>query len=90
MTGNNESRTNSRKYFPVIRVGVANRRKELPFDNVIQRDKKLKLVLKIRKILMSQPDGIMVLRELGRFRKALGLQKKEAFYRVVEEISGCV
>lgn len=32
--------------FPPIRA-LVKRRKELPFDNVIQRDKKLKLVLKI-------------------------------------------
>ncbi|KAL1535976.1 pseudoprotein wtf element Wtf1 [Salvia divinorum] len=85
LTGNNESRTNSRKYFPVIRAGVAKRRKELPFDNVIQRDKKLKLVLKIRKILMSQPDRIMALRELGRFRKALGLEKKRRFIALLKK-----
>ncbi|KZV21892.1 protein ROOT PRIMORDIUM DEFECTIVE 1 [Dorcoceras hygrometricum] len=71
--------------FPVIRAGVVKRRKELPFDNVIQRDKKLKLVLKIRKILTSQPDRIMALRHLGRFRKALGLQKRRRFIALLRK-----
>ncbi|KAK6158862.1 hypothetical protein DH2020_006176 [Rehmannia glutinosa] len=61
---NNESCAKLRTYFPVIRAGPVKRRKELPFDNVIQRDKKLKLALKIRKILMSQPDRIMALKDL--------------------------
>ncbi|EPS67402.1 hypothetical protein M569_07372, partial [Genlisea aurea] len=65
--------------FPVTRAGAVKRRKELPFDNVIQKDKKLKLVLKIRRILMSQPDRVMSLRHLGRFRKALGLQRRRRF-----------
>ncbi|OIW13578.1 hypothetical protein TanjilG_25677 [Lupinus angustifolius] len=61
--------------FGPIRSAVK-RRKELPFDNVIQKDKKLKFVLKVRKILVSQPDRVMSLRGLGRFRKELGLDKK--------------
>ncbi|KAK6137084.1 hypothetical protein DH2020_029170 [Rehmannia glutinosa] len=55
------------------------------FDNVIQRDKKLKLALKIRKILMSQPDRIMALKDLGRFRKALGLQKRRRFIALLRK-----
>lgn len=82
---NNESYANLRTYFPVIRAGPVKRRKELPFDNVIQRDKKLKLVLKIRKILMSQPDRIMALRDLGRFRKDLGLQKRRRFIALLRK-----
>ncbi|KAK6920023.1 Plant organelle RNA recognition domain [Dillenia turbinata] len=66
---------NSRKphlgFHPVR--AVVKRRKELTFDNVIQRDKKLKLVLKIRKILVGQPDRTMSLTDLGRFRRELGL-----------------
>lgn len=85
LRGNGESCTNSRRYFPVVRAGLPKRRKELPFDNVIQRDKKLKLVLKIRKILMSQPERIMALRELGRFRRALGLQKKRRFIALLKK-----
>ncbi|PKA53590.1 hypothetical protein AXF42_Ash009086 [Apostasia shenzhenica] len=54
-------------------------RKEHPFDTVIQRDKKLKLVLKIRKILVEQPDRIMNLKQLGKFRRDLGLTRKRRF-----------
>lgn len=76
-----------RKAHPLIgpiRAAVK-RRKEIPFDNVIQRDKKLKLVLKIRKILVSQPDRIMSLRELGKFRRELGLQKKRRFIALLKK-----
>ncbi|KAL8494949.1 hypothetical protein ACS0TY_019206 [Phlomoides rotata] len=83
--GNNETYTNLRTHFPVIRAGPVKRRKELPFDNVIQRDKKLKLVMKIRKILMSQPDRIMSLRELGKFRRALGLDKRKRFIALLRK-----
>ncbi|KAL0560338.1 hypothetical protein IC582_000739 [Cucumis melo] len=80
--------------FQPIRA-VVKRRKELPFDNVIQRDKKLKLVMRIRKILVQQPDRVMSLKELGKFRRDLGLEKKRrliallkkfpAVFEVVEE-----
>jgi hypothetical protein len=67
-----------------VRAAVK-RRKELPFDNVIQRDKKLKLVLKIRKILVSQPDRIMSLRELGKHRRDLGLDRKRRFIALLKK-----
>lgn len=68
-----------------VRAAAVKWRKERPFDNVIQKDKKLKLVLKIRKILMSHPDRIMALRDLGRFRKALGLTKKRRFIAMLRK-----
>lgn len=67
-----------------VRAAVK-RRKELPFDNVIQKDKKLKLVLKIRKILVSQPDRIMSVRQLGKFRRELGLTKKRKFIALLRK-----
>lgn len=81
----NEFCGNLRSCVPIIRAGPVKRRKELPFDNVIQRDKKLKLVLKIRKILMSQPDRIMPLRDLGRFRKELGLDRRRRFIALLRK-----
>lgn len=83
----NVNLVNLRKVHPLtgpIRAAVK-RRKEIPFDNVIQRDKKLKLVLKIRKILVSQPDRIMSLRQLGKFRRELGLQKKRRFIALLKK-----
>ncbi|XP_023514273.1 protein WHAT'S THIS FACTOR 1 homolog [Cucurbita pepo subsp. pepo] len=84
----------SRVPFQPIRA-IVKRRKELPFDNVIQRDKKLKLVMRIRKILVQHPDRVMSLKELGKFRRDLGLEKKRrliallkkfpAVFEVVEE-----
>lgn len=67
---------------------IVKRRKELPFDNVIQRDKKLKLVLKIQKILVSQPNRIMTLRDLGKYRRALGLDKKRRFIALLRKFPG--
>lgn len=76
-----------RTHVPIlpIRAAAVKRRKERPFDNVIQKDKKLKLVLKIRKILMSHPNRVMALRDLGRFRRALGLQKKRRFIALLRK-----
>lgn len=85
LRGSNESYANSRARLPVIRAGPVKRRKEFSFDSVIQRDKKLKLVLKIRKILMSYPDRVMALRDLGRFRKSLGLQKRRRFIALLRK-----
>lgn len=70
---------------PLVITAAVKRRKELPLDNVIQRDKKLKLVLKIRKILMSQPDKIMNLYDLGRYRKALGLDRRRRFIALLRK-----
>lgn len=67
-----------------VRAAVK-RRKELPFDNVIQRDKKLKLVLDIRKILVSQPDRVMSLRGLGKYRRDLGLKKRRRFIALLRK-----
>ncbi|KAF3439883.1 hypothetical protein FNV43_RR18161 [Rhamnella rubrinervis] len=78
------NRSKSHVSFWPIRA-VVKRRKELPFDNVIQKDKKLKLVLKIRKILLSQPDRIMSLKQLGRYRRDLGLKKKRRFIALLKK-----
>ncbi|CAI0469922.1 unnamed protein product [Linum tenue] len=80
----NGSARRSRVQIEPVRAAVK-RRKERPFDEVVQRDKKLKLVLKIRKILVSQPDRIMALREMGRFRKELGLNKKRRFIALLKK-----
>ncbi|KAL5061273.1 hypothetical protein RYX36_032877 [Vicia faba] len=79
-----------------IRAAVK-RRKEMPFDNVIQKDKKLKFVLKVRKLLVTQPNKVMSLQELGKHKRELGLDKKRrliailrrfpAVFEVMEE--GC-
>ncbi|CAN8308836.1 unnamed protein product [Cochlearia groenlandica] len=73
--------------FEPIRAAVK-RRKELKFDNVVQRDKKLKLVLNIRKILVSQPDRMMSLRGLGKFRRDLGLQRRRRFIALLRKYPG--
>ncbi|CAO2834862.1 unnamed protein product [Amaranthus hypochondriacus] len=70
--------------FSPIRA-VVKRRKEMPFDNVIQRDKKLKLVLKIRKILVGYPDRAMPLRELGKYRRELGVQRGRRFIALLKK-----
>ncbi|XP_078151636.1 ubiquitin carboxyl-terminal hydrolase family protein [Carex rostrata] len=72
-----------KNYFPSM-AAVVKRRKEMPFDKVIQKDKKLKLVLKIRSILVSQPDRIMSVRELGKFRKHLGMTRKRRFIALLK------
>ncbi|KAF0927024.1 hypothetical protein E2562_029247 [Oryza meyeriana var. granulata] len=72
----------------VVAQAAVKRRKEIPFDNVIQRDKKLKLVLKLRNILVSQPDRVMSLRDLGRFRRDLGLTRKRRLIALLKRFPG--
>ncbi|KAL6982081.1 pseudoprotein wtf element Wtf1 [Sarracenia purpurea var. burkii] len=71
--------------FGPVSAAAVKRRKEIPFDNVIQRDKKLKLVLKIRKILVNHPNRVMALRDMGRYRKALGLEKRRRFIALLRK-----
>ncbi|XP_047319322.1 protein WHAT'S THIS FACTOR 1 homolog, chloroplastic-like [Impatiens glandulifera] len=70
--------------FSPIRA-VVKRRKEARFDKVIERDKKLKLVLKIRKILVSQPNRVMNIREIGRYRNFLGLDRNRRFIALLRK-----
>ncbi|XP_004494808.1 protein WHAT'S THIS FACTOR 1 homolog, chloroplastic [Cicer arietinum] len=70
--------------FVPIRAAVK-RRKELPFDNVIQKDKKLKFVLKVRKLLVSTPNRVMSLQELGKHKRELGLDKKRRLIAVLRK-----
>ncbi|KAF8107135.1 hypothetical protein N665_0126s0053 [Sinapis alba] len=80
-------RSASRKALEPVRAAVK-RRKELTFDNVVQRDKKLKLVLNIRKILVSQPDRTMSLRGLGKYRRDLGMKKRRRFIALLRKYPG--
>jgi hypothetical protein len=70
-----------------IRAAVK-RRKELPFDNVIQKDKKLKFVLKVRKLLVNQPNRVMSLQELGKHKRELGLDKKRKLIVLLRKFPG--
>lgn len=72
---------------PLI-VAIVKRRKEMPFDNVIQRQKKLKLVSKIRDILVKQPNRTMSLRELGKYRRDLGLTRKRRVIALLKRYPG--
>lgn len=81
-------RLRPRRAAAVVAQAAVKRRKELPFDNVIQRDKKLKLVLKLRNILVAQPDRVMSLRDLGRFRRDLGLTRKRRLIALLKRFPG--
>jgi len=72
---------------PLI-VAIVKRRKEMPFDNVVQRQKKLKLVSKIRDILVKQPNRTMSLRELGKYRRDLGLGRKRRVIALLNRYPG--
>lgn len=60
---------------PLI-TSVIKRRKDYPLDSVIERQKKLKIVSKIKDLLVKQPDMVMSLKSLGKYRKQLGLKGK--------------
>ena len=47
--------------------------KELDFDDIIEREKKLKIVLKIKDLLLADPESFMTLQDLGKCRDYIGL-----------------
>ena len=57
-------------------TAVIKRQKDYKLDAVIQGEKKLKRVLKIKEILVKQPGMVMSLRDLGKYRRQLGLTGK--------------
>ncbi|KAG0602738.1 hypothetical protein M758_10G037700 [Ceratodon purpureus] len=61
----------------LVTTAVIKRKKDYKLDSVIQREKKLKRVLKIKEILVKQPGQVMSLRELGKHRRYLGLTGKK-------------
>eukprot|EP01018_Ginkgo_biloba_P004544 Gb_07993 [translate_table: standard] len=69
-------------------VAVVKRRKEIPLDNVIQRQKRLKLVSKIKDILVKEPNRMMSLKELGKYRRNLGLTKKRRVIALLKKYPG--
>ncbi|KAL3700817.1 hypothetical protein R1sor_018839 [Riccia sorocarpa] len=55
---------------------VVKRKKDPSFDNIIQREKKLKIVSKIRDVIVKQPGRTMTLLALGKYRRDIGLTGK--------------
>ncbi|AES82782.1 putative plant organelle RNA recognition domain-containing protein [Medicago truncatula] len=85
----NSSHVGGTRFNKIMPISAAvKRRKELPFDNVIQKDKKLKFVLKVRKILVSKPTRVMSLQELGKYRRELGLDKKRKLIVILRRFPG--
>lgn len=50
--------------------------KERDYDDIIEREKKLKIVLRIKEVLMAEPDRTMTLQDLGKSRDYIGLTGK--------------
>lgn len=61
----------------LLTTAVIKRQKDYKLDAVIQGEKKLKRVQKIKDILVKQPGQVMSLRDLGKFRRQLGLDGKK-------------
>lgn len=60
-----------------VTTAVIKRKKDYKLDSVIQGEKKLKRVLKIKELLVKQPGTVMSLRDLGKYRRYLGLTGKK-------------
>eukprot|EP00850_Spirogloea_muscicola_P014115 SM000099S25221 [mRNA] locus=s99:199102:202852:- [translate_table: standard] len=79
---------------------VIRRRKDPELDKVVQVDKPLRLVVKLKELLLKQPERRMTLRDLGMHRRHLGLSGKRrciallrkfpAVFEVVDESHGYV
>ncbi|KAJ7299990.1 hypothetical protein O6H91_18G065300 [Diphasiastrum complanatum] len=76
------------------------RRKDPTFDKVIEREKKLRIVSKLKDLLVKQPGRVMSLRTLGKYRGQIGLMGKRRFvvllrkypavFKVFEEGAGSI
>lgn len=81
----------------LLTTALIKRKKDFKLDSVIQREKKLKRMTRIKEILVKQPGQVMSLRDLGKYRRVLGLtghkrvvallNKFPAVFEVFEE--GC-
>lgn len=79
------SDSNSRKHYlknekkiPGLGLPIAKikRRKDPQLDTVVERDKKVRIVTKIKELLCKQERRIMTLKQLGLHRRMLGLKGK--------------
>ncbi|OIW02317.1 hypothetical protein TanjilG_11211 [Lupinus angustifolius] len=61
------------------------RRRENSFENVAQRDKRLRFVLKLRRILLREPDRTMSIKDLGRYKTQLGTLRKRQFVAMLKK-----
>ncbi len=71
-----------------IITAVIKRRKDYPLDNVIQREKKLKLAMRIKELLVRQPGQVMSLKDLGKNRKYIGLTGKRRCIALLNKFPG--
>ncbi|KAE9605729.1 hypothetical protein Lal_00025509 [Lupinus albus] len=70
---------------PIWPINVAVKRKrENSFETVAQRDKRLRFVLKLRRILLREPDRTMSIKDLGRYRAQLGTLRKRQFVAMLK------
>ncbi|EFJ35922.1 hypothetical protein SELMODRAFT_438174 [Selaginella moellendorffii] len=72
---------------PVVTATVK-RTKDYVLDKVVEREKKVKVVNKVKNILVKQPGKVMSLRDLGRYRHYIGLQAKRRFVSLLRKFPG--
>jgi hypothetical protein len=69
-------------------TAVIKRRKDYALDNVIQREKKVMLVMRIKELLVRQPGQVMSLKDLGKHKKYIGLTGKRRCIAVLNRFPG--
>lgn len=62
--------------------------KEVDFDDIIEREKKLKIVLKVKELLLADPDNSMTLQDLGKCRDYIGLTGKRRVIALLKKYPG--
>ncbi|CAL0318061.1 unnamed protein product [Lupinus luteus] len=71
---------------PIWPIKVAmKRRRDNSFENVAQRDKRLRFVLKLRRILLRERDRTMSIKDLGRYKAQLGTLRKRQFVDMLKK-----
>lgn len=62
--------------------------KEVDFDDIIEGEKKLKIVLKVKDLLLADPDTAMTLQDLGKCRDYIGLTGNKRIIAFLKKYPG--
>jgi hypothetical protein len=62
--------------------------KEVDFDDIIELEKKLKIVLKVKDLLLADPDRFMLLQDLGKCRDYIGLTGNKRIIAFLKRFPG--
>jgi hypothetical protein len=85
-----KSKTSGSKQWPIGKLYPTNMRiceiKEHDYDDIMEREKKLKMAWQIKNLLVKQPQWSMTLLELGKNRDDIGFPRKKQFLSFLKRL----